>query len=155
MKYAVESDGSLRIINLNEMELKNIHDSIEDFRKEDADAPQMAEKLIADIEKRKLKFDTLSQFSKWCHTAVRYTKPMVWARIICDFLFGEDELIPRLCDHWDTIHLSFVEKYKNFLIMLMKKGIISNTESKDWIEVFCQDENGVLRNVKFILIQSS
>lgn len=119
MRFIIEKDG-LKIDVISDFEKNEIKALADVFALTDSQAPQMAEKIISDLECGKLKYLTLIQFSKWCNTAVRYVRPQERAREICIYLFNR--VIPRLCDKYNRKSTEHIEKLKEFLLQLKNDG---------------------------------
>jgi hypothetical protein len=147
MKYAVETDGSLRVLDLNINEISIIRNAIAEFQEQpeeeikEIQAPGMARKINEDIDKNCLQFKTLKRFSKWCNTnpdGPRYPRSMPYAQKICSALF-DGELIPRLSDDdkdkKDKVNQTYEKEYKEFLLKLKEKGILLNTTESQIQEV--------------------
>ena len=116
MRYIVEDDG-LKIDRINDSEKNDIEILTDLFSLTDAQAPQMSGLLIRDLENGKFLYPTLIQFSKWCHTGVRYIKPQTRAIEISFCLFGY--IIPRLCDQQNQTFDEHIELLEQFLCKLM------------------------------------
>ena len=146
MKYKLEKEGGLFIEDINVNEIERLSIMVGAFEITDAQAPQMCNKILYDINKKILEFETLKQFSKWCHTSVRYIKPQGRARDISNFLF--DDVIPRLCDQQDRTQKYQVEEYINFLTKLKKNELLIETEQHKKFRVTFF-EQGILLNREF------
>jgi len=146
MKYKLEKEGGFFIKEIEETEKEQLGVLVLAFKITDNQAPQMCNKILSNISKRILEFETLRQFSKWCHTNVRYVKPQEKAREISYFLF--DDLIPRLCDQENKTQEHHVESYKKFLSKLSKNGFLLETKQYKKFRVTFYDR-GILLNREF------